>query len=152
VSPRTHGNPPPFEVRASKIEGKGAFAIRRIRSGARIIEYLGERISVAESDRRYAGGPRAHAHVLLFTVDEATVLDAGVDGNEARFINHSCEPNCEAVTQGKRIWIYALRDVERGEELTYDYNLTGDSEDADERSAYECRCGAPGCRRTMFKL
>lgn len=143
----------PFEIRDSPIEGFGAFATRRIRRGARIIEYLGERISIAEADTRYQGGAARHPHVLLFTVDEQTVIDGGVKGNEARFLNHSCEPNCESVTRGKRIWIYALRDIQPGEELTYDYNLTGDPGDfgaqADE---YPCHCGASSCRGSLFKL
>lgn len=130
----------------------GAFAVHAIRRGTRIIEYLGQRISSSEADARYAGGPRAHPHVLLFTLGEHTAIDAGVDGNEARFINHSCEPNCEAVTEGKRIWVYALKDIEPGEELTYDYNLTGNPDDPEEQAAYTCRCGAPSCRGTMFKL
>jgi hypothetical protein len=89
--------------------------------------------------------------VLLFTVDSRTVIDAGVGGNEARFINHSCEPNCEAVTERRRIWIYALRDIEAEEELTYDYNLTDDGESEASRARhYACRCGAPTCRGTMF--
>jgi hypothetical protein len=143
----------PFEIHSSSIEGVGAFATRRIRRGARIIEYLGERITTAEADSRYAGGAALHAHVLLFTVDDRTVIDGGVNGNEARFINHSCGPNCEAVTRGKRIWIFALRDVQPGEELTYDYNLTGEDGDLGSQAAeYPCRCGSPECRGTMFRL
>jgi uncharacterized protein len=142
-----------LEIRASPIEGVGAFATRRIRRGTRIIEYVGERISLAEADNRYSGEVKRHPHVLLFTVDDRTVIDAGVNGNEARYINHSCEPNCESVTRGKRIWIYALRDIRAGEELTYDYNLTGDDDDAESQAAeYRCRCGSAGCRGTMFKI
>jgi uncharacterized protein len=140
----------PFEVRSSPIEGLGAFATRPIRRGARLIEYLGERISIAEGDSRYAGGAAAHPHVWLFTVDDQIVIDAGVNGNDARFINHSCEPNCESVTRGKRVWICALRDIAIGEELTYDYNLTGDA--ASEAAEYPCRCGSASCRGTLFKL
>ncbi len=144
---------PPLEIRDSTIEGVGAFAAGRIRRGQRIIEYMGERISVAEADHRYAVGEGPHPHVLLFTVDERIVIDGGVNGNEARFINHSCEPNCESVTRGKRIWIYALRDILPGEELTYDYNLTGDAGDLEGQAGqYPCRCGSASCRGTMFKL
>jgi len=143
---------PPFTIGKSRIAGRGALAARRIRKGARIIEYLGERISPAEADARYEGGPAKHPRVLLFTVDAETVIDAGTGGNAARFINHSCKPNCEAVTRGGRIWISAVRNIQIGEELTYDYGLTGEPEDPDEQKRlYACRCGADTCRGTMFK-
>ena len=89
---------------------------------------------------------------FLFTVDSRTVIDAGVNGNEARYINHSCEPNCEAVTERRRIWIYALREIEPGEELTYDYNLTGDDDVESQAEQYSCRCGTSSCRGTMYRL
>ena len=144
---------PALAIRSSKISGLGAFAQRPIPKGARIIEYRGERISPAEADRRYAGSPEGHPHVLLFTVNSRIVIDGGVRGNEARFINHSCGPNCEAVTEGRRIWIYALKDIAVGEELTYDYNLTGDPQDlAEQRREYPCNCGSANCRGTMFKI
>lgn len=145
-------NEPPIRIGKSRISGRGAFATRRIRKGARIIEYVGERISPSEADARYEGGPARHPRVLVFTVDTETVIDAGVGGNASRFMNHSCEPNCEAVTRKRRIWIYALRAIEPGEELTYDYGLTGEPEDRDEQKRlYACRCGALTCRGTMFK-
>ena len=144
---------PALAIRSSKISGLGAFAQRPIPKGARIIEYRGERISPAEADRRYADSPEGHPHVLLFTVNSRIVIDGGVRGNEARFINHSCSPNCEAVTEGRRIWIYALKDIAVGEELTYDYNLTGDPQDlAEQRREYPCNCGSANCRGTMFKI
>ena len=97
-----------FEVRASPLHGLGVFASRRIRKGARIIEYLGERVSHAEADRRYEHKDVGDAHTFLFIVDEQTVIDAGVEGNEARFVNHACEPNCESVIEGRRVFIAAL--------------------------------------------
>ena len=111
---------PLFEVRQSPIQGFGAFATQRIRKGARVIEYLGERISAEEGDRRYSDEAE-HPHVLLFVVDDDTVIDAGVNGNEARFINHSCEPNCKSVTIRKRVYIEAIKNIKVGEELGYDY-------------------------------
>lgn len=142
-----------MEIRPSEIAGLGAFAIRPIRKGSRVIEYVGERITPGEADARYDGGPSKHPLVLLFSVDDRVVIDAAVGGNEARFINHSCEPNCEAVTHGTRIWIHALRDIAVGEELTYDYNLTGDDEDrAEQMKQYACHCGTSKCRGTMFRL
>src|SRR5512141_1128782 len=118
-----------IEVKRSKIQGKGAFATARIRKGARIIEYTGEHITPAEADRRYNDDANDHPRVLLFSVDSRTVIDAAVGGNEAQYINHSCEPNCVAVTVKKHIYIEALRDIEAGEELLYDYNLTRESDD-----------------------
>ncbi len=141
--------PPLYEIRASPIQGLGAFAVRRIRKGTRIVEYLGERISPEEADARYADEER-NPHVLLFNVDERTVIDAGVGGNEARFVNHSCAPNCEAVNDGGRIFIEALRTLEPGQELTYDYRLDVQEEEAASRDErYACRCGAASCRGTM---
>lgn len=143
--------PPMFEIRPSPIQGQGAFATRRIRKGTRIIEYVGERITPAEADTRYDDDRVDHPHVLLFTVDKRTVIDAGVGGNEARFINHSCEPNCEAVVESGRVFIEALRDIAPGEELTYDYHLERHGrDDAEWEQRYACRCGAESCRGTML--
>jgi hypothetical protein len=138
-------------VRRSPVHGLGAFATRRIDKGARIIEYLGERVSHEEADRRYEHKDAQDSHTFLFIVDEATVIDAGVDGNEARFLNHSCEPNCESVIEGRRVFIEALVAIEAGAELTYDYQIQredDDPEDVDE--VFACRCGFPACRRTML--
>lgn len=141
----------PIDVRPSPVAGLGAFATQRIPKGARIIEYQGQRITPDEADVRYEGAATKHPLVLLFTVDERTVIDAGVGGNEARYINHSCEPNCEAVIERRRIWIYSLREIDPGEELTYDYNLTGDDDIQAQTSQYPCTCGAPTCRGTLYR-
>src|SRR5687768_10679939 len=85
-----------FVLRRSAIQGRGAFAIRPVRKGTRIIEYTGERISHDEADRRYDDAGMGRHHTFLFSVDRKTVIDAAVGGNDARFINHSCAPNCEA--------------------------------------------------------
>ncbi|MCL4529253.1 MAG: SET domain-containing protein-lysine N-methyltransferase [Chloroflexi bacterium] len=140
-----------FEIRSSSIHGLGVFATRRIRTGTRIIEYIGERITSEEADRRYADDTSEHPHVLLFVVDKHTVIDAAVGGNEARFINHSCEPNCKAFTEKKRIFIYSMKTIAEGEELTYDYNLTRDGRDDEEtEKRYACHCRAKTCRGTML--
>ncbi len=140
-----------FEVRSSPIAGQGAFALTPIQKGTRIIEYLGERISQEEADRRYDDTIFDRPHVLLFSVDDKMVIDAGVDGNEARFINHSCEPNCRSVTRRGHVHIYASKDISPGEELTYDYNLTREGISDDEANTrYACRCGSPNCRGTML--
>ncbi|WP_375766788.1 SET domain-containing protein-lysine N-methyltransferase [Archangium gephyra] len=143
--------PQPFELRPSSIQGRGAFATRAIRKGARIIEYLGERISQAVADERYDDTAMSRHHTFLFNVDEDTVIDAAHEGNDARFINHSCAPNCQAFLEGDRIFIYALRDIPEGEELCYDYSYDRTEDMGPEEEAlYVCRCGAPTCRGTIL--
>src|SRR5581483_2931820 len=110
-----------FEVRSSDIQGFGAFAVRPIPKGTRIIEYTGERISHEEADARYDDAAMERHHTFLFTVDEKTVIDAKRKGNDSRFINHSCEPNCETVVEKGRIFIDAIQDISPGEELFFDY-------------------------------
>jgi SET domain-containing protein len=142
----------PFELRPSPIAGLGAFATRPIKKGTRIIEYTGERISNAEADRRYDEDKMKSHHTFLFTLTSRTVVDAAVGGNEARFINHSCAPNCEAViVDGKRIYIEALRDIAVGTELVYDYQYERtDEHTAEDERFYACQCGAPECRGTIL--
>jgi SET domain-containing protein len=140
-----------FDLRSSPIHGRGAFATRRIRKGRRIVEYTGERISNAEADRRYNDDAMDNPHTFLFTVGPDTVIDGAVGGNEARFINHSCEPNCEAVIEDGRIFIEALGNISLGQELTFDYQLEREGhwrKDFAER--YACRCGTAGCRGTLL--
>lgn len=142
---------PFFEVRRSAVHGLGAFALRRIRKGTRIAEYLGERVSHAEADRRYESKDANDSHTFLFIVDSRTVIDAGVDGNDARFFNHSCNPNCESVIEKRRVFIEATRTIGPGEEMTYDYQIQRDEDDPpglDE--VFACRCGFPQCRGTML--
>jgi SET domain-containing protein len=144
--------PPMFRVRRSKIHGRGVFATRRIRKGTRIIEYVGERISHAEADRRHENRDPDDNHTFLFIVDGRTVIDAGVDGNDARWINHCCDPNCESVIDDRRVFIEAVRTIQPGEELSYDYEIKrekGDPPDVDE--VFACRCGAATCRGTMLE-
>lgn len=142
---------PLFEVRRSPVHGLGAFALRRIRKGTRIVEYLGERVSHQEADRRYESKDANDSHTFLFIVDSRTVIDAGVDGNDARFLNHSCNPNCESVIENRRVFIEAIRTIEPGEEMTYDYQIQREDDDPpgiDE--VFACRCGFPECRGTML--
>ena len=141
----------PFEIRRSAIQGRGAFATRRIRAGERIIEYTGERITNAEADKRYDDERMRRHHTYLFTLTQRTVVDGGAGGNEARFINHSCDPNCEAIIEDGRIWIDARRPIQKGEELAYDYKYErmGGDGDADEEK-YPCHCGARRCRGTIL--
>ena len=141
----------PIQVRDSHVHGRGVFATRRIEKGERIIEYLGQRVSHEEADRRYELKDDNDSHTFLFIVDSKTVIDAGVDGNDARFFNHSCDPNCESVVEKRRVYIEAIRAIEAGEEMTYDYQIykeEGDPENIDE--VFACRCGFANCRGTML--
>jgi SET domain-containing protein len=143
--------PPLFEVRHSPIHGYGVFAVRRIRKGTTVIEYLGDRVSHDEADARYEEKDANDNHTFLFTVDSKTVIDGGVGGNEARYINHGCDPNCTSTTQNKRIYVEAIRTIQPGEELAYDYQIERDADDppnVDE--IFACRCGAAKCRGSML--
>ncbi len=142
---------PMIEVRHSPIHGFGVFALRRIRKGTAIIEYLGERVSHAEADARYEDKTEDDNHTFLFTVDSKTVIDGGVGGNEGRYINHGCEPNCESSVADKRIFIEAIRTIQKGEELAYDYQIGRDVDDAPNvDEIFACRCGAQNCRGSML--
>lgn len=145
--------PQPFEVRPSAIQGLGAFATRRIRKGACIIEYIGERITDEEADKRYDDMAMDRHHTFLFSLGDGTSIDASFGGNDARFINHACAPNCEAILDGGHIFIEAIRDIEMGEELFYDYAYERQDEGGDDEELskhYKCLCGAPTCRGTIL--
>ena len=133
------------------MQGLGAFATRPIPEGMRLIEYAGERLTPAQAEARYPDVEGERHHTFLFAIDDDVVIDAAVGGNEARFINHSCEPNCDAVIDGGRIWIDALRDIEPGEELAYDYayELVERHTPAAKRR-FPCHCGAVRCRGTIL--
>jgi len=140
-----------IKVRNSRIHGRGVFAAKRIPKGTRVIEYLGERITHKEADERYEDHDPNDNHTFLFIVDSKTVIDAGVQGNAARFINHSCDGNCESAIAERRVFIDAVRDIAKGEELGYDYEIGREKDDplnVDE--IYACRCGSPQCRGTML--
>jgi len=149
-----NGREPLYIVRNSHIHGRGVFAARRIRKGTRIVEYTGERISNKEADRRYDDTRMKRHHTFLFTLDSKTVIDGAIKtgGGDASFINHSCEPNCEAVITDRKIFIHALHTIEPGEELAYDYQYerTGKN-DAELERFYICKCGAPSCRGSIMK-
>lgn len=135
----------------SGVHGRGAFATEWITAGTRIIEYAGERITPEEADRRDPDDAPGPHHTFLFAIDDDVVIDAGVGGNDARWINHSCDPNCDAVIEDGRIWIEAIRDIAPGEELAYDYayELKERHTPAAKRR-YPCRCGAARCRGTIL--
>ncbi len=141
----------PFEVRQSGIQGLGAFATRHIPAGVRLIEYAGERITPAESDKRYPDTDRTRHHTYLFAIDDEVVVDASVNGNEARFLNHSCAPNCDAVIDDGRIWLETIHDIEPGEELVYDYAyILNERHTPAAKRKYPCHCGAITCRGTIL--
>ncbi len=142
----------PFEIRESPMQGRGAFATRHIPKGTRLIEYTGERITAAESDARYPDVPGERHHTFLFAIDDDIVIDAAVNGNDARFINHSFDPNCDAVVEGDRLWIRTIRDVAPGEELAYDYKYMLEERHTPARKRqYPCNCGSPKCRGTILR-
>ena len=123
------------EFRNSAIHGRGGFARVEIPSGQRIIEYLGERITKAESLRRCIAN-----NEYVFTLDDQSDLDGDVSWNPARLINHSCAPNCEAIHEDDHIWIFSLRPIQPGEELSFNYGF-----DLDSYKEYPCRCGSAKC-------
>jgi uncharacterized protein len=142
---------PLVTVYNSPIHGKGVRAAVPIKKGSRIIEYLGDRVSHAEADRRYDLKGADDGHTFLFIASNRTVIDAGVNGNEARFINHCCDPNCETVIENSRVFIEAIRNIKPGDELGYDYQLTWlSTDDPAELDNYACHCGARRCRGTML--
>jgi uncharacterized protein len=138
-------------VRHSKVHGYGCFARRDIPKGKRLIEYLGERISHKEADRRYQGADVNDNHTFLFIADKRTVIDATKGGNESRFVNHSCDGNCESETEKGRVFIDAIKDIKKGAELGYDYQIGRDRNDpANVDEIYACRCGSANCRGSML--
>ena len=142
---------PLIAVRNSPIHGSGVFALRHIPKGTRIIEYVGERISHRTADERYEDHDESDNHTFLFIVDLRTVIDAAVGGNQARFINHHCDGNCESAIEKRRVYIEAVRDIARGEELGYDYEIGREKDDPPNiDEIYACRCGAATCRGTML--
>lgn len=124
-----------IRIGLSAIHGRGVFAERIIHRGSRVIEYLGEKISKTESARRCE-----QQNWRIFALDEEFDLDGDVDWNPARFANHSCEPNCEAVYEEGRVWLKALRDIIPGEEVTFNYGY-----DWEDWRDHPCHCGAENC-------
>ena len=142
---------PLYKVTRSKVHGYGAFATRDIKKGEIIDEYLGDRITHAQADKRYEDHDENDNHTFLFIVDKKTVIDAGIGGNDARFINHKCDPNCESEIKKGRVFIVATKNIKKGEELGYDYQIGREKDDPDNvDEIYACRCGSPKCRGTML--
>lgn len=140
-----------IRVGHSRIEGTGVFAKRKIPRGTRIIEYTGDRVPIDAVYHEVTEGepPRIYA----FALNETTAINGTRNGNEARFFNHSCGPNCEAYVFDERVYLYAMRDIRRGEELTFDYQLgpvDRTEPTRNDKGEYSCRCGAPHCRGSLI--
>ncbi|MES2317850.1 MAG: SET domain-containing protein-lysine N-methyltransferase [Pseudomonadota bacterium] len=143
--------PPAYEVRRSDIHGNGVFARRLIEAGECITEYTGERITADESAERAEKGGGPVNHTFFFSLADGNVIDGGSGGNDARFINHACEPNCEAYEEDGKVFIYSLYEIEKGEELNYNYALIYEERHTPAvKKLFECRCGAPSCTGTML--
>jgi len=140
-----------FSVRKSSIHGRGVFALVPIAKGERLIEYTGERMSHDEADDRYGEEHDGTSHTMLFAVNDDVVIDATRRGSSARWINHSCAPNCEANEENGRIFIDAARAIRAGEELSYDYSLILDEPHTPKlKREHPCYCGARKCRHTLL--
>lgn len=142
-------------VAESELHGKGVFARCFIPKGTPIMEYEGKRISPQEADEQPSADPDNPYHTFFFSLSNGKIIDGAQQGNDARWINHSCEPNCEGHENdaGDRVFIIAKRDIEADEELLYDYALTIDEPLTEElKKNYACWCGAPNCRGTMLAL
>lgn len=142
-------------VRQSGVHGKGVYAARLLKKGERIIEYKGERIDWPEALRRHPHDPSQPNHTFYFALDDDHVIDGKKTGNSAKWINHSCDPNCEAalveVNGSLRVYVEALRSIKAGEELFYDYGLVIDERQTKKLKAeYACWCGSKNCRGTML--
>jgi SET domain-containing protein len=143
-----------LERRASPRHGDGVFTTVPIRAHALVVEYTGELISPAEAARRYPARDRHDApeHTFVLQLDATRVIDANVGGNLARYINHSCAPNLEPIAIGDAMWLVALRPIEVGEELGYDYAIELDGRHTPaEKRRFPCRCGAGTCRGTLLR-
>ena len=151
--------PPRFTARTSPIHGRGVFAAVDLAADLRLLEYRGQRISVAEADQRYRGTVLA-GHTYLFTLNQHYLIDGDINGNSARWFNHSCAPNCDAqvyvnidyLEHKDKVWIHTLRPIASGEELTFDYDIQiRGRHSAKLRQIWACRCGAALCTGTMLK-
>ncbi len=134
------------EVRHSSIHNKGIFAATNIVKGTKVIEYVGEKINKKESDKRgdqelnLSKTDKTKGSVYIFELDKKYDVDGNVSYNTAKWINHSCDPNCETDIVDGHIWITAIKDVKKGEELSYDYNYG-----LDDWEEHPCKCGCAKC-------
>ena len=139
-------------VKESGIHNKGVFAKKNISKGSRIIEYTGEKISkeegtlrLDESYLKHSMNPKENAATYIFELDDENDIDGDVDNNPAKYINHSCDPNCEVDISEGHIWIYALKDIKKGEELHYNYGHELNPKDMYDFKKHPCYCGSINC-------
>lgn len=144
-------HPRSIQVRRSGVHGRGVYATTTLECDQRIIEYKGELITWKEALRRHPHDPANPDHTFYFHLDDQHVIDGKVGGNSSRWINHACQPNCEAEDDNGRVYIRALRDIHPGEELFFDYGLVLEGRHtAKVKKQFECHCGSPQCRGTML--
>lgn len=148
-----------IQVRRSTIHGNGVFAATDIPADTRLIEYKGKVTTHAKADKLYEGDSET-GHTFLFTLNDKYIVDANVDGNDARWINHGCDPNCTAVLEEDegsdrrrdRVFIESKRAIRAGEELTYNYGIVLEERQTPRLKAiWACRCGSPKCTGTMLQ-
>lgn len=148
-----------IEVRNSPIHGRGVFAKVDIAAGERVIEYRGERISHARAAELY-GDNTEYGHTFLFTLNDKYLVDGGVNGNSAKWINHSCEPNCEAILyvnedyeeEKDKLYIEAIKPIAAGTEISFDYGIRlEEPHTARLKKIWKCLCGAPSCTGTLLR-
>jgi SET domain-containing protein len=140
--------PLPLKVASSGVHGRGVYTTAPIPKGACVIEYTGQRIAWEETSDN-----ETDPHTFIFGLGNGEVINPEIGGNESRWINHCCDPNCEAFEEDDRIFIYAKRDIEVGEEISYDYALEIDEPITREsKKEFECLCGSRSCRSTMLAL
>ena len=151
MSKKPPAKPRRIQVRRSGVHGKGVYAVQDIAAGETVVEYVGEIITWDEAQARHPHDPLDPNHTFFFHIDETRVIDALVGGNSSRWINHSCDANCEADEQNGRIFIRARRDIAAGEELNYDYGLIIEERYTPKLKAeYPCWCGTAACRGTLL--
>ena len=137
-----------WKVKKSKVHGSGVFAVHDIKKNERIIEYIGEKVTRAEGDRRsekrikkYLNSKKTGS-VYIFELNQRFDIDGSPSYNKARYINHSCNPNCEVEIVRGRIWIKSIKKIKKGQELCYDYGYEFDKEDYTD---HVCKCGSRNC-------
>lgn len=141
-----------IKVRKSRVHGRGVYAIAPIRKGMRIIEYTGEHLPWDEAMELPPRDPKDPYHTFFFSLDNGDVIDAARGGNDSRWINHSCDPNCETNEEGDRIFVYALRSIQPGDELFYDYKIVpAERRTRKLEQEFACQCGSANCRGTMLE-
>mgnify|MGYP001184257321 CR=1 FL=1 len=137
-----------WKVKKSKVHGTGIFATKNIAKGSRIIQYIGDRVSKLEGDRRSALRIKKYLNskqtgsVYIFELNDKYDIDGFVTANKAKFINHSCDPNCEVDIVKNEIWISSIKRINKNEELSYDYGYSFDKEDFRD---HICKCGSNNC-------